>query len=127
MWTWFLLQKKQTKILIISGLAVLLIILYFAGNAAYWKYQHFKVLEAQNKELINQNKQLQKDFQALYIQRKQLDKALDRKNKTIDSLKTIAKKLKDEQAKIPDRVRNYPDKQLDSILSNYRHITKSEN
>ena len=124
---WFLSLEKRTKIYVIIGVILVLIILYFGGKSVYWKYQYMKGIETENKELANQNKQLKKDLESIRFERAMLKTKTDKLISELEEARKKPKKLKDEVVKIPDVVRVYPDRKLDSILTSYRHIPRSEN
>lgn len=124
---WFISLEKRTKIYVIIAVILVIIILYFGGKTIYWKYQYMKGIEIENKELTNQNKQLKKEYDAISFERAMLKTKTDKLISELEEARKKPKKLKDEVVKIPDVVRVYPDRKLDCLLTNYRHIPRSEN
>ena len=124
---WFLSLEKRTKIYVIVGVILVLIILYFGSRTIYWKYQYMKGIETENKELTKANKQLKKEYDAISFERAMLKTKTDKLISELEEARKKPKKLKDEVVKIPDVVRVYPDRKLDCLLTNYRHIPRSEN
>lgn len=127
MFNWFISIKKSTKITVIIAAILVVIILYFGGKTIYWKHQYMKGIKTENKELANQNKQLKKDIESIRFERAMLKTKTDKLISELEEARKKPKKIKDEVNKITDVVRVYPDRKLDSVLTNYRHIPRSEN
>lgn len=126
MFNLFVSLSKNTKIAIIISFILVLIILFFGGKTAYWKYQYTKTLEADFKILQEANKRLLKEVETANFERQMLNIQNKNNLKKIENLTEKLKSKKDEAIKIPDIVRDYDDVKLDSILSNYRHIQGTE-
>ena len=121
---WFLSLEKRTKIYVIVGVILVLIILYFGSRTIYWKYQYMKGIEIENKELTKANKQLKKDIESISFERAMLKTKTDKLISELEEARKKPKKIKDEVVKIPDVVRVYPDRKLDSVLLTHKHKIK---
>lgn len=121
---WFKSLKRQTQIFIIIGSLIFVTITFLSIKSAYWKYKYYK---SQTKELNEKIKELRKDFKDIDSKRKANEHIIDYKNTQIDSLKKLIKTTNNDAIKKPDAVRAYPDRKLDSILTNHRHITPAKN
>ena len=126
MLNWFFSLNKNTKITITISFILVLIILYFGGKTAYWKYQYTKNLEADFKVLQEANKRLLKEVETANFERQMLNIQNKTNLKKIEDLNEKLKSKKDEAIKKPIVVRDYDSDELDRKMSNHRHIQGTE-
>lgn len=126
-YNWFQTQTTQFKVISIISLVVLLIIGIYIGKAAYWQNRYLKQSREQIKILEAENENYQSEIANYDEQQVVNQKHIETLTTENKELKEKSKIINDEIPKIPTIVRTYPDRKLDSVLANYRHITPTKN
>lgn len=124
---WFKGLKRENRIILIACSIIIIIIIFFSIKLYFAERQLNRELKSQLNELTKKEEIYLKDIKTLKSDKNDLKEYSDKVVADYEKLKSKLKPIKDEGKKIPDNVKSYPDRKLDSVLTNYRHIKRTEN